>query len=117
MTKKIYRGKRKFCSTMYYFMISAFLTKEKDGKEKFRCYTRAHHQHFFSKFLRDSYQESIGARAAQSHYILVPPWAISVEQNMRFGLVLGRLVVLKISDSTLLLRASMFSWAKKQQLF
>ena len=67
--ENIYRGKRKFCSTMYYFMISAFLTKEKDGKEKFRCYTRAHHQHFFSKFLRDSYQESIGARAGQSHYI------------------------------------------------
>ena len=68
MTKKIYRGKRKFCSTMYYFMISAFLTKEKDGKNSM-LYEGASSTFFFEIFTRFLSREHRGQGWPKSLYI------------------------------------------------
>ena len=53
----------------------------------------------------------------QSHYIEVAQGAIFMEQNMRFGLVLGRLSILKKNWWPIMSKFEagffMFSWAKK----
>jgi hypothetical protein len=55
----------------------------------------------------------------QSHYIEVAQGAIFIEQNMRFGLILGRLKKKIWDDYKQLLRPGffMFSWAKKMLNF
>jgi hypothetical protein len=66
--ENIYRGKRKFCSTMYYFMISAFLTKEKDGKNSM-LYEGASSTFFFEIFTRFLSREHRGQGWPKSLYI------------------------------------------------
>ena len=50
------------------------------------------------KYLRKRYLYTTIARQGQSHYIEVVQGVIFMEQNMRFGLIFGRLVVLKKKD-------------------
>ena len=73
--------------------------------------------------VRNSQQTAAAASCGnQSHYIEVAQGAIFMEQKIRFGLVLGRLAILKTKfgeEYAQLLRAFsfMFSWTKKIRFF